>query len=390
MKKIILLLLFLCPIFVFSQTRVVIGIVKDISTSLPVEGVSIGIENTNGGTISNEEGRFRVILNSKNNVLNFSHLNFNVYSYSIPANDTEVEILLDPKSFILQEVVIRSIPINQTMMEVVKNSKKQLEKSLLLSTYYREFVKINDAYTKFADGLLDYNIKRKSGASDLYVNQSRSYKLNDSKTAEREKLTESLFFYDVKEAISDAYDFKHLKHILNSKNYDYDVETKTDKLGNSIEEVTITPKKEVELGLYYGTVVYDVKTKLILEIDVKKSPEHKQYINEINVGFFRFKINEEARKSSFKINGEKYILVYNQNKINVYINMENKIDDTCHFLSDLVTIDYKEGEFDFDRSSRYKQKSLFKSGNNLTEEFWKTKNIMLLSEEEEKILKSLK
>ncbi|HLP63208.1 carboxypeptidase-like regulatory domain-containing protein [Flavobacterium sp.] len=385
----LIVLLFFIPITSFCQSKVVTGIVKDIITSQPVEGVSIGIQNTNGGTISNEEGKFRITLNQKNSVLNFSHLNFNKYSYSVQTTDDNLEILLEPKAYTLQEVVIRKQPINETVMEALKNSKKQLEKSVLLSTYYREFVQVNGVYTNFSDGLLDYNIKRKSGASDLYVNQSRAYELKDSATVERKKMTESIYFYDVRDAISDAYNLKKLKFILESKNYEYEIETKVDAQGNSIELVTIIPKKEVELGLYYGTVVYDVKTKLILEIDLKKSPDHKQHIPEVNAVFFRFKVNEESRKASFKIDGDNYILVYNQNKINIYIKMKDRFDDTFEFLSDLITTDYKEGEFDFDRSKRHKERSLFSSGNNFTEEYWKTKNIILLSDEEEKIIKSL-
>lgn len=389
MKKHIIIFFFLIPLASFCQSKVITGIVKDFSTSLPVEGVSIGIQNTNGGTITNEEGKFRITLNPKNNVLTFSHLNFNHYSYSVQVVDDHLEILLEPKSYTLQEVLIRKQLINETVMEALKNSNKQLEKSVLLSTYYREFVKVNDVYTNFSDGLLDYNIKRKSGASDLYVNQSRAYQLKDSLAAQRKKMTESIYFYDVRDAISDAYNLKKLKFILESKNYDYEIETKVDAQGNSIELVTIIPKKEVALGLYYGTVVYDVKSKLILEIDLKKSPKHKEFIPDVNAIFFRFKVNEESRKASFKIDGDNYILVYNQNKINVYIKMNDKIDDTFEFLSDLITTDYKEGEFAFDRSKRHKERSLFSSGNNFTEEYWKTKNIILLSDDEEKIIRSL-
>jgi hypothetical protein len=328
-------------------------------------------------------------LNIINNVLTFNHLNYNQYAFTILATVDNLEILLEPKSYTLQEVVIRNQPINETVMEALKNSKKQLEKSVLLSTYYREFIKVNDVYTNFSDGLLDYNIKRKSGASDLYVNQSRAYDLKDSTSAQRQKMTEAIYFYDVRDAISDAYNLKKLKFILQSKNYDYEIETKNDDKGNTIEVVTVIPKKEVKLGLNCGTVVYDVKTKLILEIDLKKSPEHKQYIDEINAGLFRFKINEECRKASFKIDGNNYILVYNQNKLNVYFKMNDRIDNTYEFLSDLVTTDYKEGEFDFDRSKRHKERSLFSSGNNFKEEYWKTKNIILLNDEEEKIINTL-
>lgn len=389
MKKRMLFLLLL-PLLSFSQSKTITGTLKDITTLLPIESVSIGVENSNLGTISNEDGKFRLLLTNTTLVLQFNHLNYKPYSYTLKNDDTEVEIFLEPKAYVLDEIVIRNEPINKTLSTVVKNSKEKLEKSLLLNTYYREFVKVNDLYTNFSDGLLDYNIKRKSGASDLYVTQSRAFKLNDEKAAERQKTTQAIYFYDVRDAISDAYNFKKLKFILESKNYDYEVVTKTDAQQNTIEVVSIVPKPEVELGLYYGTVIYDVKSKLILEIDIKKSPDHKQYIPEVNAIFFRFKVNEEARKASFKIDGEKYILVYNQNKINIYIKMKNSIDDTYEFLSDLVTIDYKEGEFDFDRSKRYKNRSLFEAGNTYTEDYWKTKNMMLLSEEEEAILQSLK
>lgn len=110
-RKINLLLLFLLPFLSLSQSKVVTGILKDIVTSQPIEGVSIGIQNTNGGTISNEDGKFRITLSTKNNVISFSHLNFNTYSYTVQATDNNLEILLDPKSYTLQEVIIRKQPI---------------------------------------------------------------------------------------------------------------------------------------------------------------------------------------------------------------------------------------------------------------------------------------
>jgi hypothetical protein len=390
MKKINTVLFLLITSFTFSQTITFNGVIKDITTQLPIEAVTISVENSSLGTISNEEGKFRLSFPEKLNELKFNHLNYNVFKYIVKKTDNEIEIYLEPKSYTLNEVVIRNKPIQDILKDVVQNSKKQFEKSILLNTYYREFVRVNDKYTNFSDGLLDYNVKRKNGSSDLYLKQSRAYKLLDENTKERESKIEAIYFYDVRDAISDAYNFKKLSHFLDSKNYDYEIETKTDSNENSIEVVTIIPKKEVELGLYTGTVTYDVKTKLILEMDIKKAPEHKQYISEINAIFFRFKVNEESRKAKFKIDGDKYILVYNQNKINIHIKMKNRYDDTFELMSDLVTTDYKEGEFDFDRSKRYKERSLFAAGNNFTEKYWLTNNIYLLSDTEEKVLKELK
>ena len=389
MKNILTLCLLFVSVLSFATERIVTGVIKDATTLLPIESVSVSIETANLGTISNSEGKFRLVSSGDLNAIKFSHLNYQIYTYALKSGEIEVEIFLEPRSFQLSEVVIRSKPVKELLSDAVKSSKEKLEKSIVLNTYYREFVKVNEEYTSFSDGLLDYNIKRKSGASDLYVNQCRAVKLTDAPSGEKEKKRESFYLYDVRDAVAEAYNFKNINRILNSKSYDFEIETKADDKGNSIEIVTILPKEDAELHLYTGTVVFDTKTKLILEMDIRKSPKHRTYALDVDIVFLRFKIYEEDRKASYRIDGDKYILVYNQNKLNAYINFKGDFDDTFEFMSDLVVSDYKEGEFDFDRSKRHKERSLFSAGNHFTEEFWKTKNSILLNEEEEKILSRL-
>lgn len=389
MKKALTICLLFISFLSFAMPRVVTGTIKDATTMLPIESVSISAQNSNLGTISNSEGKFRLVFSDDLNAIQFSHLNYQVYAYVLKTGETEVEIFLEPKSFQLNEILVRPKPVKELLSDAVAASKKRLEKSILLNTYYREFVKVNQEYTRFSDGLLDYNVKRKSGASDLYVKQCRAKKLTEEPTDERAKNSESFYLYDVRDAVEQAYNFKHVHRILNSKSYDFEIETKTDDKGNSIEIVTILPKEGLELPLYTGTVVFDVKTKLILEIDVKMSPEHKMYAFDVNIVFLRFKMYEDGRKSSFRIDGDNYILVYNQNKLNAYINFKGKLDDTFEFMSDMVVSDYQEGEFDFDRSKRHKEKSLFSAGNHFTEAYWKTQNVILLTQEEQKVLETL-
>ncbi|MBC8884310.1 hypothetical protein H9X57_15775 [Flavobacterium piscinae] len=58
----------------------------------------------------------------------------------------------------LEEVIVTNKPIHQILAGILANSKNQLDKSIKLETYYREFVKINDNYSKFADGLIDFYV----------------------------------------------------------------------------------------------------------------------------------------------------------------------------------------------------------------------------------------
>ena len=391
MKKTIAICLLIIANFTFSQSRTITGIIKDATTSLPVESVSIGVSNSNLGTISNEDGKFKITLPEKNNVLQFSHLYYKLETYNIKENETAIEVFIDPKSFVLDEVVINHKPGKELLTDAVDASKNKLEKSIVLNTYYREFVNVDNKYTSFSDGLIDYYVKRKSGTSDLHVKQSRVFDLKDENASEKEKSIQSLNLNDVRDAVINAYNFKGLDYILKSDFYYFGVETKTEDNGNSIEIITIEPKEGVEEKMIYqGTIAYDAKTKLILDIDLRFSPEHKKYNKVINILIAKIKFNDYARKSKFKIDGDKYVMVYNQIKINAYIKFGKMINNTFESTYDMTTLDYKEGEFKLDKDKKYRESSLFKNGNKYTEEFWKKYDVILLSDSEEKIINSLK
>ena len=391
MKIVSTIVLILTVNFAFSQSKVITGIIKDIASLQPVESVSIGISNTNLGTISNEDGKFRITIPQNSNTIEFSHLYYKIEAYSVKPNDTEVEIFLTPKSFELDEVVINHKPGKELLTTAIDASKAKLEKSIVLNTYYREFVNVDNKYTSFSDGLVDFYVKRKSGASDVEVKQSRVFDLKDENASEKEKAIQTLNFNDIRDAVTNAYNFKALSRILKNDNYNYGVETKTEDNGNSIEVITFQPKEGAEAEqLYEGSVTYDAKTKLILDIDMRFSPEYKKFNVIHNMLILKAKFNDFARKSKFKIDGDKYVIVYNQITINFYVKFGKMINNTFESTYDMTTLDYKEGEFELFKSRKYREGSLFDNGNKYTEKFWELYNVMPLSDAEEQIINSLK
>ena len=391
MKIVSTIVLILTVNFAFSQSKVITGIIKDIASLHPVESVSIGISNTNLGTISNEDGKFRITIPQNSNTIEFSHLYYKIEAYSVKPNDTEVAIFLTPKSFELDEVVINHKPGKELLTTAIDASKAKLEKSIVLNTYYREFVNVDNKYTSFSDGLVDFYVKRKSGASDVEVKQSRVFDLKDENASEKEKAIQTLNFNDIRDAVTNAYNFKALSRILKNDNYNYGVETKTEDNGNSIEVITFQPKEGAEAEqLYEGSVTYDAKTKLILDIDMRFSPEYKKFNVIHNMLILKAKFNDFARKSKFKIDGDKYVIVYNQITINFYVKFGKMINNTFESTYDMTTLDYKEGEFELFKSRKYREGSLFDNGNKYTEKFWELYNVMPLSDAEEQIINSLK
>jgi hypothetical protein len=398
MKKLALLLLLL-PFMALAQNITITGTIKDAVTNEPVEMASIGAADSNISTISNETGNFRLTLPQSTEKIYFSHLNYNTYILMPDKKDQSIDIRMEPNTIELEEVVITNQPINGLLKAAVDASEKRFEKSILLNTYYREFAKINNNYLKFADGLLDYYIKRKSGAADLYVQQSRAKqlipngqqvfkKIKYTKDDNNTDLSAAMNVYDVRDAISDASNFKGVKKILDDKKYNYELKLRKNSNGKNVEIVKITPKPEVHELLFEGHVIYEADTKLILEIELETAESHKQYSEMINVLLFKLRINHMGKKVAFRTDNGKYIMAYSQNRSSFYILNKNQFDDTWDFMSDVVTIDYKEGEFEFDKKKRYKNKDLFSAGNNYTSEYWKTSNMLLLTADEDKILKS--
>ena len=176
--------------------------------------------------------------------------------------------------------------------------------------------------------------------------------------------------------------------MLDADNYDYTIKLRKNSEGKDVEIITIMPKPEVKEVLFEGYVIYESASKLIMEIDLKLAESHQQYSKSINVLLFRMKILGFGKKIAFRNTNNKYIMAYSQNRIKFYVSNKNQFDDTFDFMSDVVTIDYKEGEFEFDRKKRYKNKDLYSAGNNYTTEYWKTANMLLLTDAEEQVLKS--
>ena len=137
MKKSLVVLFMLLSVAGFCQNQTVTGSVKDIVTLLPVELVSISVEGSNLGTVTNEEGLFRITLPTGATKLKFTHISYNSYELVIDPRKSEVEIHLEPKSFTLDEIVLSSVPVNELLSLAVKASKNKLEKSLLMNTYGR-------------------------------------------------------------------------------------------------------------------------------------------------------------------------------------------------------------------------------------------------------------
>jgi hypothetical protein len=386
MKKICILIILISN-FTWSQNNKIQGIIKDSETFQPIPYVNIysenELKNNSTGSISNENGEFTVINN--NSKILFSHINYE--SFSIESDGNLKEILLKPKNYVLDEVVISNENPKNYLKKIIDLSKNKIDKNTLLKGYCREIVKVNNEFTKFSDALVDYYIKKENGKSNLILGQHRALKSNKLNDQDDESIDNINSLFNVKDYVKKAYNFETIEKLLKSDEYEFERRFKKEANGEEFEYIEIMPKEDSNEMLNKGYVIIDPKSKSILEFKIYTSENHLKNSKLINILIAKVKINNVLIWSKFKIINNQYILIYNKKQFGVYIKKGERIDHNFDFASDLFVYEFKNNVEIPDKG--YNNKTLFEAGNSFTEKFWLKYNVFPLSESEEKFINSI-
>lgn len=381
-------------LFLVAQTaiaqNIVKGVVKDILTNEPVGSVTVSTHDQLYGTVSNDEGAFALSCPASAKSIILSHLSYKSLEVALGSLPADSVYYLEQQHTELDEIIIPNQPVHELLEKLRASSIAQFSQPLQLSTYYREFVKTNSNYTKFSDALIDYSVFRKGKKmdSELVVKQSRAIKLQGAD----EETYDAVSPLDVRTAVNKDYAFKALDLLLNGKEYkkyDFVIKSRTDRNGEVMEYIIFEPKPEVQEALYSGTIAYDPKSQRILEFDFIMAESHKKYIRERNFLIIKGSLTDVVYRSRFKIVGDRYLLSLSVRDMSMNIRNKRTINEDFKFRSDLIVTNFTTDVVKFNKKERYKEKSLYENGTKYTEKFWVGNNSIVLTAEEESILKSL-
>ena len=98
-----LLILLLCPIFIFGQTSIN-GIVTDEISSSPIAGVNVLVKDSNTGTATDFEGNYSINL-KKGDILSFSYVGYKTQQVTL-GDQTSLNIVLIEDTSSLDEIVV--------------------------------------------------------------------------------------------------------------------------------------------------------------------------------------------------------------------------------------------------------------------------------------------
>ncbi|MGV9003724.1 hypothetical protein [Flavobacterium sp.] len=371
-----------------AQNKKFTGVIKDATTLQPIEYVNIYFEdatNTNAtGAISNELGEFS--FSNTNAQVIFNHINYDALAMTL--NDKENEILLQPKNYILDELIISKTSPRDYLKGIIKNSNSKIEKNTLLKSYCREIVKINKDYTKFSDALVDYYVMKGNGKSNIILTESRALKGQQIDSTSSSSIDNLNSAFNVKDYVKNAYNFQVIEKLLKEKEYDFERKLKREANGEEYEYVEIIPNVDSDKMLNKGYIIIDQKTNSIIEFKIYTAESHLKNARLINLLVAKAKITHAMNWSKFKIINNQYILTYNKIQVGLYVKMGKKIDDEFDFSSDLFVYDFKSNVEIPEKG--YNKKTIFEAGTHYKQEFWKKYNSFPLTESEQKFINSVK
>lgn len=179
-------------VIVLSQEKTLTGKVWNFENNEPLAYVNIGIKNKTVGTVSNNNGLFKLSLNnnisSKDTVV-FSYIGFKTERYLVSElNKITKPILLKPKNIELNEVVVNSNKIKLKSKKIGRSSKGL---GLFHSNFYSYYEKdVDDRLSK--ERGMKFKMNRNCHIKDLTFNITS----NDFKS-----LKFRVNFYKIKEGL---------------------------------------------------------------------------------------------------------------------------------------------------------------------------------------------
>lgn len=121
MKNIITILIVLLSINTIIAQHTITSQILDAKTKEPLSFVNIGIENSNSGTVSNDEGKFELQVKTKEDVLVFSYIGYHSKKIASGSISENALVLLEPDSYVFDVIEVTSTNFDNELILGAKN-----------------------------------------------------------------------------------------------------------------------------------------------------------------------------------------------------------------------------------------------------------------------------
>lgn len=378
MKKWILLLVVLCETSLYAQNTEYSIVVKDIETQLPIENATVIIMKTKQILLSNKEGKVTFMLTGGSNV-QVSQTDYETLTarWTSLDGDQKFVIYLQGKNNKLDEVVLSKESPEKILQKIVSNSIKKLAVSSRLKVYVREFFILDNKYSYYNDGLVNFQfaINQKKAKTTLLVEQNRSYGLIET------DVSADLKGYNLNNIMENYYNLSYFDPVLNSKSKtDYEFGIKGHSTNKEYYIMSITPLDISKEAVDSFEIIYDPIKKLIMEFSIIISPGKAAVIEDkTKVGSKN--ITRSVVKVNYRCDGLDYYLLNSNEEIAYDLVLKDNKTKNIQVRNNFITTNFNKQKFTYNESDVFKEKTLFNKQNKILTKYWDISGFTATDEE---------
>jgi hypothetical protein len=378
MKKYILLFVVLFSMNVFSQNEEYSIVVKDIETQLPIENAMVVIMKTKQTLITNEDGKVTFALNGASSV-QICETNYEKVTIRWDAlkPDLFVVYLKNNNNNKLDEIIVSKEKPEKNLQRIVSNSREKLANSYRLKVYVREFFMLDNKYSYYNDGLVNFQFEgnQKKSTTTLLVEQNRSYGLLEA------DVSTDLMGYNLNNIMENYSNLKYFDPLLDSKTKkEYEFTTTGHPNNKDYYIMSVTPLDKSKKALDTFEIIYDPVKKLIVEFSIIIKPKNLDQIEEeTKVGSKN--ITRSEIKVIYRIDGEDYYLLSSNEEIAYDLVLKDNKVKNIQVRNHFITTNFNKQNFTYSESDVFKEKTLFNKKNKVMTKYWDISGFTATDEE---------
>ncbi len=361
------------------------GVVANKSNEELVPFATIAVKNKSRGTISNAEGKFRLDTRGleDNDTIQISHVSYATFQLTLGKLKTDQgKITLTENAITLKEVSVYASKDDRAFLdEIINQSKKNTVLPTTYDVYYREWVRENASYNRFADGLLTVAYPVNKEDVKVQVKQSRAFKL----PKDEDDMFEMGNPVKLEYVLAGVY-INFLNRFRGDNKDNYRVDLYQGSAFDDFNTLIITPKLGVkDSSKLFKAIVKADQNMNIRTVEIKTD---SLYMVERSLLGFHMKILTGTITLNFKNNNGHNYLAYARMEFKLKFTFK-KMEQIDTYTSEFILLNAVDQLTEIARKDEYKKALLYKSGNKFTTNFWEGLEMPLLSDTEKKLIESL-
>ncbi|MEO8535855.1 MAG: hypothetical protein ABI441_19020 [Flavobacterium sp.] len=376
MRGLIILFIVFFSGSIFAQKTEYSIVIKDIETLLPIENATVVIMKTKQILLSNEDGKVTFMLTGGSNV-QVSETNYESLTIRwISLKENEFTVYLQNKDNKLDEIVLSKDSPQKILRKIVLNSRQKLAMPYRLKVYVREFFMLNNKYSYYNDGLVNFQFSgsQKKVSTTLLVEQNRSYGLLET------DVSADLKGYNLNNIMENYLNLSYFDPILSSKaKKQYDFITKGHPTNKEYYIMNITPLDNSKTAVDNFEMVYDPLKKIIVEFSIIVTPGTlAETVEKAAVGSKN--VTRSTIKVNYRLDGPDYYVLSSNEEIAYDLVLKDQVKN-IQVRNNFITTNFNKQKFTYSKSDVFKDKTLFNKKNKILNNYWNISGFTATDEE---------